>query len=65
MRKMLDELLMDKKSKDTDIIDNEEDNDDDSVIGKILMKNLESIKKLAEKEGISLNKLIKHLKQSE
>jgi hypothetical protein len=65
MRKMLDELLMDKKSKDTDIIDDEEDNDDDSVIGKILMKNLESIKKLAEKEGISLNKLIKHLKQSE
>jgi hypothetical protein len=62
---MLDELLMDKKSKDTDIIDNEEDNDDDSVIWKILMKNLESIKKLAEKEGISLNKLIKHLKQSE
>jgi len=65
MRQMLDELLLDKKSKRDDIVDKKEDNDDDSVIGKILMKNLESIKKLAEKEGISLNKLIKHLKQSE
>jgi hypothetical protein len=29
------------------------------------MRNLESIKKIAEKEGISLDKLIKHLKKSE
>jgi predicted DNA-binding ribbon-helix-helix protein len=29
------------------------------------MRNIESIKKIAEKEGISLNKLIKHLKEGE
>jgi hypothetical protein len=63
MRQIIDELILDKKSKDDDVV--EKDVDDDSVIGKILMKNLESIKKLADKEGISLNKLIKHLKQSE
>ena len=32
---------------------------------KILIKNLESIKKLAKKEGISLNKLINILKKGE
>jgi hypothetical protein len=34
-------------------------------LSKILIKNLESIKKLAKKEGISLNKLINVLKKSE
>ena len=29
------------------------------------MKNIESIKKIADKEGISINKLIKHLKEGE
>jgi DNA-binding IscR family transcriptional regulator len=29
------------------------------------MRNIESIKKIAEKEGISLNKLIKHLSKGE
>ena len=29
------------------------------------MRNIESIKRIAEKEGISINKLIKHLKQGE
>lgn len=63
MRQMIDELLLNKKSKDKDI--KTKDSDDDSPINKILMRNLESIKKLAEKEGISLDKLVKHLKQSE
>lgn len=63
MRQMIDELLLNKKSKDKDI--KTKDSDDNSPINKILMRNLESIKKLAEKEGISLDKLVKHLKQSE
>jgi len=63
MRYMIDELLLNKKSKDKDI--KTKDSDDNSPINKILMRNLESIKKLAEKEGISLDKLIKHLKESE
>jgi hypothetical protein len=29
------------------------------------MRNIESIKKIAEKEGLSLNKLMKHFKESE
>jgi predicted DNA-binding ribbon-helix-helix protein len=29
------------------------------------MRNIESIKKIAEREGLSLNKLIKHFKESE
>jgi hypothetical protein len=63
MRHMIDELLLNKKSKDKDI--KTKDNDDNSPINKILMRNLESVKKLAEKEGISLDKLIKHLKDGE
>lgn len=63
MRQMIDELLLSKKSSDKEI--KSKDKKDDSVISKILMRNLESIKKLADKEGISLDKLIKHLEQSE
>jgi hypothetical protein len=37
----------------------------DNKVGKILMKNIQSIKKLAEKEGIDINHLIKILKQGE
>jgi hypothetical protein len=63
MRQMIDELLLSKKTKDKDV--NTKETDDDSPINKILVRNLESIKKIAEKEGISLDKLIKHLKESE
>jgi hypothetical protein len=63
MRQMIDELLLNKKTKDKDI--KSKDVDEESPINKILMRNLESIKKIAEKEGISLDKLIKHLKESE
>jgi hypothetical protein len=54
-----------------DIITNKFGGSDGEVIekvdslSKILIKNLESIKKLAKKEGISLNKLINVLKKSE
>ena len=43
----------------------EDEDEDKSPISKILMRNIESIKKIAEKEGISLNKLLKHFRQSE
>ena len=39
--------------------------DSASEISKILIRNLESIKKIAEKEGVDLNKLVKHLKKGE
>jgi hypothetical protein len=64
MKQMIDELLLNKKSKDKDIKTKGSDGDN-SPISKILTRNLESIKKIAEKEGISLDKLVKHLKNSE
>jgi len=59
MRKMVEDMVLGKKSKDTEI------NKKGSVMSKLLTKNLESIKKIAEKEGISLSELIKILKKSE
>jgi hypothetical protein len=67
MTKMIDEILVGKKSNNDDFVKKteEEEDEDKSPISKILMRNIESIKKIAEKEGISLNKLFKHFKQSE
>ena len=67
MVKMIDEILLGKKSKSNDVVKKTKDEDEDekSPISKILMRNIESIKKIAEKEGISLNKLMKHFKESE
>ena len=67
MTKMIDEIIVGKKSNDNDFVKKtkEEEDEDKSPISKILMRNIESIKKIAEKEGISLNKLLKHFKQSE
>jgi hypothetical protein len=63
MTDLIDEILLKKKKKSDDMVSN--DNSEDSPVSKILMKNIESIKKIAEKEGISINKLIKHLKEGE
>jgi hypothetical protein len=67
MKKMIDEIIVGKKSNDNDFVKKtkEEEDEDKSPISKILMRNIESIKKIAEKEGISLNKLFKHFRQSE
>jgi hypothetical protein len=35
------------------------------VIGKIIKRNLDSIRKIAEKENISLDKLVRYLKKGE
>jgi hypothetical protein len=59
MRKMVEDMVLGKKSKDTEI------NKKGSAMSKLLTKNLESIKKIAEKEGISVSELIKILKKSE
>ena len=67
MTKMIDEIIVGKKSNDNDFVKKtkEEEDEDKSPISKILMRNIESIKKIAEKEGITLNKLFKHFRQSE
>ena len=59
MVKMVEDILT-KKSKDGgDVVGK------DTTISKILTKNLQSIKKIADKEGISINKLINILKKGE
>jgi hypothetical protein len=59
MIKMVEDMLS-KKDKDySDVVRK------DSPVSKILVKNLQSIKKIADKEGISINKLINILKTSE
>jgi len=61
MVKMVEDILTKKNSKDSDILSKDSNNS----VSKILVKNLQSIKKLANKEGISISKLINILKTSE
>jgi len=56
MRKMVEDIVMKKKSSDKDISKK-------TGLSKILIKNLENIKKLADKEGIEINDLVKILKK--
>jgi hypothetical protein len=62
MNHLLDEILLTKKKKDTDVIKKETEG---NVVGKIIKKNLDSIRAIAEKEGISIDKLVKYLKSGE
>ena len=63
MTDLIDEILVKKKKKTNDVVPKDES--EDSPVSKILIRNIESIKKIADKEGISINKLIKHLKEGE
>ncbi len=67
MIKMVEDMLT-KKSKSSDVVKKSSSNSDvvkDKGISKILLKNIQSIKKIADKEGISINMLIKSLKSNE
>ena len=61
MVKIIDEVILNKKNKSDDVLGK----DNDNTISKILKRNIDSIKKIAEKEGISVNKLIQYFKKSE
>ncbi len=61
MVKMVEDIVT-KKNKDKSDVVNKESN---KSISQFLIKNLKSIKSLAEKEGVSLNELIKALKYGE
>lgn len=66
METLLDEILLSKKKKDNDVVKNKEkETDSSNPVEKILIRNLESIAKIADKEGIDIDKLVKHLKDSE
>jgi len=58
MIKMVEDMLTKKSSNNSDVVK-------DKGISKILLKNIQSIKKIADKEGISINILIKALKSNE
>lgn len=66
-KEKVDEILITKKSKDKEIVKKPKTEKDGSqnVMSKLLIRNIEAIKRLAEKENISIDKLIKHLKQGE
>jgi hypothetical protein len=67
MIKMVEDMLT-KKSKSSDVVNKSSGNSDvikNKGVSKILLKNIESIKKIADKEGISINMLIKALKSNE
>jgi hypothetical protein len=55
MKKMVEDILVNKKQ-------NKEINEKEKPIAKIIKKNIESLKKLAKKEGIDLNSLLKAIK---
>ena len=59
MIKMVEDILTKKSKGDSDVIGKEKS------VSKILIKNLQSIKKIAEKEGISISQLVKALKTDE
>ena len=59
MVKMVEDIISQNRRNDGELLEK-----DDSV-SKILIKNLESIRNLAKKEGISLDKLINVLKKGE
>ena len=66
MEKMIDEILISKKSKDKDFVKKTKDSDGtESVIEKLLLRNLEAVKKLADKEDIDIEKLLKQLQKGE
>ena len=58
MSKMVEDIVLNKKNKSKEINKKEE-----KPTTKLIMKNLESLKKLAEKEGINLSDLIQDLKK--
>jgi len=65
-KQKVDEMLFSKKNKEKEIVNkNKPEQEDDSVMSKLLIRNIEAIKRLADKENISIEKLVKHLKQGE
>ena len=57
---MVEDIIMKSKLEDSGISKKK-----DSQMSKFLQRNLESMKKLAKKEGLSINDLIKILKKGE
>ena len=61
---IIDEILLDKKKSNKDVMKKNTESSSNPV-EKILVKNLESIKKLADKEDLDFNSLLKKIKTDE
>jgi hypothetical protein len=61
---ILDEIILSKRGKNTDLIKKPETEENETIF-KILKRNLESIKNIADKENIDVNKLVRILKKGE
>lgn len=65
-KEKVDEVLISKKTRDKEIVKKpKSEKDENDVMSKLLIRNIEAIKRLADKEEISIEKLVKHLKQGE
>lgn len=64
MESIIDEILLDKKKSNKDVMKKNTESSSNPV-EKILVKNLESIKKLADKEDLDFNSLLKKIKTDE
>jgi hypothetical protein len=62
MQKMVEDILTKKYNDKSEVVEKEKE---EKGISQFLMKNLQSIKNLAKKEGVSLSQLIKKLKTDE
>jgi len=56
MEKMVEDILLSKKNKNSDVVKK------NKSVSSILKKNINTIKKLADKEGVDIKELIKILK---
>ena len=66
VKQNVDEMIFSKKYKEKEFVKkNKLDDSENSVMSRLLIRNIEAIKRLAEKENIKIEKLIKHLKQGE
>ena len=66
METLMDEILLSKKNISKDVVKKTKENNElNQSMEKILIRNIEAIKKLANKEGVDINKLVKHLKTGE
>jgi hypothetical protein len=64
MEELIDEILLKKKNKDEDVV-KKDDVDVNNPVIKILTRNLQAIKKLADKEGVTIQSLLKKVKDEQ
>ena len=66
VKQNVDEMIFSKKDKEKEFVKkNKLDDSENSVMSRLLIRNIEALKRLADKEDVDINKLIKHLKIGE